>query len=208
MPRAENPSLGGGRMIQKIEIEQVEPCFADENKIRVIAKISEDVSDLLPYLNALLANATYIDKAKGSEKGETSTDEISYSDERPALTFTKGQKLITVYPRRVTIAKANDLMDAEVTLRWLVERLNYALEHRDEIRPLKEGKVKIRPLDIFGLLPQINCRACGEHSCLAFALCLLQERRRLSECTPLYQEEKWKGKRKRLEEMVRALGLG
>lgn len=164
-----------------------------------------DVRHLLPYLNAVLANATYVEgKREGSEdEGE----ESAYSADRPALTFTKGQRLVTIYPRRVTIAKADDTDDAEDTLNWLVERLNYVHQHRDEIQPVTEGKIKIKPLDIYGLLPQTNCRRCEEQSCLAFALLLLQEKHRLEDCPPLYEEEKWDGKRKRLEEFVRALGL-
>jgi ArsR family metal-binding transcriptional regulator len=192
-------------LLKRIEIEQVEPCFADETKIRVIARIPVDVGELLPYLNAILANATYVETCQGG-KGSPG-HETTYSADRPALTFTKGQRLVTVYPRRVTIAKADDVEDAEETLAWLVDKLNYASQHREEIEPVTEGKVKIRPLDIFGLLPRTNCRQCGEQGCLAFALLLLQEKRRLKDCLPLYREEQWEGKRKRLEEIIHSLGL-
>ncbi len=64
-------------LVEGMEIESVEPCFADETKIRFIARICGDVGDLLPYLNALLPNATYV-------------------PDRPALTFAKGIHLITV----------------------------------------------------------------------------------------------------------------
>ncbi|WP_458012349.1 (Fe-S)-binding protein [Candidatus Solincola sp.] len=199
--------MGGGEMlIERIDIEQVEPCFADETKIRLIARIPVDVSELLPYLNAVLANATYVGGGEGKE-GPEDGEVPTYASDRPALTFTKGPRLVTVYPRRVTIAKADDVADAEETLDWLVERLNYVHEHREEIEPVYEGKIKIKPLDIYGLLPQTNCRECGEQGCLAFALLLLQEKHRLRDCPPLYREERWKGKRERLEEVVASLGL-
>lgn len=175
-------------LVDRIEIENVEPCFADETKIRLVARIPVDVREVLPYLNALLANATYV-------RG------------RPALTLTKGIRLVTVYPRRVTIAKADDLEDAEETLRWLAGKINHAYEHRGEIQPVFEGKIKVKPLDVYGLLPQTNCRACGERNCLAFALLLLQEQHSLSDCAPLYEEERWSGRRERLRELLRALGL-
>lgn len=175
-------------LVERIDIEHVEPCFADANKIRLVARIPVDVSDLLPYLNALLANATYV-------------------PERPALTFTKGTRLVTVYPRRVTIAKADDIPDAEETLAWLTERLNHVHEHREEIEPVYEKKVKIKPLDIYGLLPGTNCRECGERSCLAFALLLLQEQHVLADCGPLNREEGYADKLGRLREVLDALGL-
>lgn len=175
-------------LVERIDIEHVEPCFADETKIRLIARIPVDVSELMPYLNAMLAGATYVRT-------------------RPALTLTKGIRLVTVYPRKVTIAKADDVEDAEETLAWLCEKINYAHEHRGEIEPVYEGKVRVKPLDIYGLLPRTNCRECGEQSCLAFALLLLQEKHRLSDCGPLAREEKWAAKRERLAETLEALGL-
>jgi ArsR family metal-binding transcriptional regulator len=175
-------------LVERIDIEHVEPCFADETKIRLIARIPVDVSEIMPYLNAIFANATYV-------------------RDRPALTLTKGVRLVTVYPRKVTIAKADDIADAEDTLAWLAERINYCHEHTGEIEPVYEGKVRVKPLDIYGLLPQTNCRQCGEQGCLAFALLLLQEKHRLSECLPLYGDEKWVDKRKRLEEIMDALGM-
>ncbi|NPV58401.1 MAG: DUF3343 domain-containing protein [Actinobacteria bacterium] len=175
-------------LVERIDIEHVEPCFADETKIRLIARIPVDVSELMPYLNAVLANASYV-------------------RDRPALTFTKGPRLVTVYPRKVTIAKADDIADAEETLAWLCEKINHVHERREEIEPVYEGKIKIMPLDIYGLLPQTNCHECGEHSCLAFALLLLQEKHRLSDCGPLCREERYAAKLRRLREVLDALGL-
>jgi ArsR family metal-binding transcriptional regulator len=175
-------------LVEKIDIEHVEPCFADETKIRLIASVPVDLSDLMPYLNAIISSATYV-------------------PQRPALTLTKGIRLVTLYPRKVTVAKADDIPDAEEILAWLCEKINYAHEHRDEIEPIYEGKIKVKPLDIYGLLPQTNCRECGEQSCLAFALLLLQEKHRLSDCGPLLREKRWADKRERLRETLEALGL-
>ncbi len=175
-------------LVDRIEIVQVEPCFADAEKIRLFAKIPVDVRDVLPYLNAKLANATYV-------------------ADRDTLTFIKGGRMITVYPRKVSIAKADDIADAEQVLEWLAERINFCHDHQDEIEPVTERRVKIGPLDIYSWLPRTNCRQCGEVSCLAFALLLLQEKHRLSECRPLYVEADLAGQRSRLEEFMEALGM-
>ncbi len=172
----------------RIEIIQVEPCVADREKIRLFAEIPADVRSLLPYLNAKLANATYI-------------------PERHTLTFMKGGRLVTVYPRKVSIAKADDVADAERVLEWLAERLDFVHEHRDEIEPVTGRRMRIGPLDIYGWLPQTNCGQCGEVSCLAFALLLLQEKHRLADCKPLYRETGMAGRRSRLEEFMDALGM-
>lgn len=174
--------------LKKIEIVQVEPCVADREKIRLFARIPADVRELLPYLNAKLANATYV-------------------PDRDTLTFIKGGRLITVYPRKVSMAKADDVADAEEVLSWLAERINYVYEHQNEIEPVTERRVRIGALDIYSWLPKTNCRQCGEVSCLAFALLLLQERHRLPDCSPLYREVDLAQQRSRLEEFMEALGM-
>ncbi len=195
-------------LLKRIDIEHVEPCFADESKIRLIARIPVDVSELMPYLNAVLANASYVGERSdaGEERGGTASAAVGGGD-RPALTFTKGARLVTVYPRKVTIAKADDIADAEETLAWLCEKINHVHERRNEITPVYEGKIRIKPLDIYGLLPQTNCRECGEQSCLAFALLLLQEKHPLADCGPMVREEKYADKLRRLREVLDALGL-
>ncbi len=180
--------VGVRDLVGRIMITMVEPCYADQEKIRLFAQLPEDVRELLPYLNAKLANATYV-------------------AERDTLTFMKGGRLVTVYPRRVSIAKADDLADAEQVLEWLAERINFVHAHRDEIEPVTERRVHIGPLDIYSWLPQTNCRECGEVSCLAFALLLLQEKHRLADCRPLYTSADLTGQRQRLKEFAEALGM-
>ncbi len=175
--------------VKRIEIVQVEPCVADPEKIRLFARIPVDIRELLPYLNAKLGNATYV-------------------KDRDTLTCMKGGRLISIYPRKVSIAKADDVADAERVLAWLAERINFVEEHRDEIEPVTERRVRIGALDIYSWLPQTNCRRCGETSCLAFALLLLQEKHRLSDCAPLYSDGEWAPQRGRLEEFMEALGMG
>jgi hypothetical protein len=45
--------------IKKITLEQILPCLADPSKIRFVAAIDRDVSEFLPYLNAVLKGAIY-----------------------------------------------------------------------------------------------------------------------------------------------------
>ncbi len=45
-----------------------------------------------------------------------------------------------------------------------------------------------RPLDVWTLLPQTNCKKCGEATCMAFACNLLLQERVLEECSPLVED--------------------
>ena len=52
------------------------------------------------------------------------------------------------------------------------------------------------PLEVYALLPKINCGKCGEKNCMAFAIKLLEKTQELSKCTeldaPKYKEQKLK----------------
>ena len=62
----------------------------------------------------------------------------------------------------------------------------------------------LSPMGIYRLLPQTNCKICGE-TCMSFAFKLLKKEITLDKCTPLYEEEEYEEDRKALEEMLRPL---
>jgi ArsR family metal-binding transcriptional regulator len=67
----------------------------------------------------------------------------------------------------------------------LRDLLNQTWERRDEIVLRNEERRSPRPLDEWALLPQTNCRQCGEATCMAFGSALMEARRRVDECAPL-----------------------
>ena len=69
------------------------PCVADLSKIRLIAHISGDLTGVLPYLNAEMPGATYCRDAE-------------------TLTYMEGYRLVSLYAQRLTVAKADELVDA------------------------------------------------------------------------------------------------
>jgi ArsR family metal-binding transcriptional regulator len=56
-------------------------------------------------------------------------------------------------------------------------------------------------LDIWTLLPQTNCKRCGEATCSAFAAALLQQTRALAKCLPLAADPTFTERRATLEAM-------
>ena len=154
------------QLVREIRIVQVMDCLADPEKIRVVAELSCDVGEALPYLAALLPWAGY-NHAAG------------------LLTLVLEGRLITVYPRLVTLAKARDEDDARTVLSWLRERLNEAWARRGELAPVLERRRAPRILDVYRLLPGGNCRCCGEATCMALAGRLLFGEGRLDDCPRL-----------------------
>lgn len=150
-------------------ITHIQDCLADPAKIRVIAEAQGEVGDLLPYLNAILPRA-------------------SYSHGAHALTLKRGHRLITIYPQVAIIVKADDEDDALAVLAWLSDLIKATNLNRDRIVPVFERRRTLGFLDVYRLLPGGNCRACGQPTCLAFAVALSEGRDDLSSCPRLDRE--------------------
>jgi ArsR family metal-binding transcriptional regulator len=146
------------------------PCVADLEKIRLIAHISGDMTGVLPYLNSEMAGATYCRDAE-------------------SLTYMDGYRLVSLYPQRLTVAKADELVDAWRTLESIRCLVNNTWRRRGSIRPCWELRRKPPALEIYKRLPRTNCRACGEKTCMAFALGLWNGVVDPSLCAPVFSGE-------------------
>jgi ArsR family metal-binding transcriptional regulator len=171
---------------RQIEIIQVLPCIADAAKIRFHAEPCADLQEVLPYLNAVLPGAIY-------------------NHDAPALTFTKEDRIVSVFPRRITGAKASDVEDARAVLAWLTDLINDTWARRAEIRPCYERRERLSPLAIYKLLPGTNCGRCGVPTCLAFAVRLTGQEAPAGHCLPLL-EGQHPQKRDLLVELLSAAG--
>ena len=174
--------------LKSITLCYVAPCIADEKKIRLIAYFNRDISEILPYLNTVIKGA-------------------SYNKNAPTLTFAKLRRMINLYNIKVTIAKADDIIDAWQVLDELKALINETYKNRDKIKPNYEEIVKVTALQIYGWLPKTNCKACGEATCLAFAVKLLKGEQKLGNCIPLAREQKFSENRKIMNEIAEALGI-
>jgi len=177
-----------GAFLKTITLCYVAPCMADEKKIRLIAYFNRDISEILPYLNAVIKGA-------------------SYNKNASTLTFAKERRLINLYNIKITIAKADDIIDAWQIIDEIKALINTTYENRAGIKPNYDEKIKVTALQIYGWLPKSNCRLCGEATCLAFAVKLLHGEQKLSKCVPLSKEQRFSENRKIMHEMAEALGV-
>src|SRR4030043_1962445 len=173
-------------LLHSYKITRTLPCLADPEKIRVIAELSDEIHEVLPYLNAFLKGCIY---------------------NHPALTLTikKDGKLFTLHFRHITLAKIEDEKEAEEILKWLQDLINETYEKRDKIEPHYSKGAELKALDIFKLLPGTSCKKCGELTCLAFAVKLVGQEIAIGKCVPLFSDE-FKEKRKVLLELLHAAG--
>jgi ArsR family metal-binding transcriptional regulator len=169
--------------LDSITLIKTLPCLAEPGKIIVIGEPSCKLDDVLPYL-ATLPNV------------------ISYNPESCTLTLRRQPGFISLYSEKAYITKVKDADEGLELFKALVDAINATWDHRQELVAMTAMKLAPRPLDIWTLLPQTNCKKCGEATCMAFACNLLLQERELEECTPLYDDATFSERRATLAAML------
>ena len=156
-------------------------CNPSSQKVNAIADLSEDISEVLPYLNTIL-------------KG------IQYDEAEKVLVVKKGGRLITFRPTQIALTKLEDENEARIVMEELKQILNKTFANREQIKPIYTSRSIPRPLDIFKLLPGKNCKECGEATCMAFALRLINDEVEWKQC-PLLLTKEFEANRLKLSEI-------
>jgi len=181
------PAIGLSRKavmyLESIILIKILPCLGEPGKIIVIGEPSRKLDEVLPYL-ATLPNV------------------ISYNPETCTLTLRRQPGFITLYSDKAYITKVQDTEEGLELFSALVNAINATWDHREELMAMTASKHAPRPLDIWTLLPQTNCKKCGEATCMAFACNLLLQERELEECTPLYSDGAFAERRATLTAML------
>jgi ArsR family metal-binding transcriptional regulator len=185
MPEQEPPRFSED-IFGRVAVMVMAPCVADDTRVRIIAHIAGDLTGLFPYLNVEMRDGRYNARA-------------------PNFTFMDQYRMVTLYPRRIAIAKADEIVDVWRVLEALRCRANEVWARRAEISPSYEMREKPPALEIYKRLPKINCRACGEATCLAFAVKLWMGEADLDQCEPA-----WSGTHSHLRDALLEIcaGLG
>lgn len=169
--------------LESIFLTKTLPCLAEPGKIIVIGEPSQPLSDVIPYLATLPGI-------------------ISYNPETLTLTFRRSSGFMTLYPDKVNITQVKDTKEGLELLKALVDAINATWEQRAELVAVTAARRAPRWLDILTLLPQTNCKQCGEATCMAFAAALQQHKRQVIECLPLVSDPAFDDRRATLEAML------
>ncbi|MBU2498090.1 MAG: Fe-S cluster protein [Proteobacteria bacterium] len=148
-------------------------CNPSFQSLHCIARLDQDISEVLPYLNAVLGGFEYL-------------------KDPPAVTFRIHGKLITLHPREIAVNALRDEEEADKILEWLKREINAAWDNSGEIEPKYEGAPKPKLLEILKLLPKTNCRECGEPTCMVLAAKIAEGAKGPEDCTPLKEEKRMK----------------
>ncbi len=168
--------------LDSIALTRTLPCLAEPGKIIVIGKPNRSLDEVLPYLATLPGI-------------------IAYNPAAHTLTFRRPAGFMTLYPDRVYITQARNIDEGLELLAALKDAINATWDNRRQLVAATRARRAPRPLDVWTLLPQTNCHQCGEATCMAFAVGLLQHKRSVIECRPLNADEALTDRRATLEAM-------
>ncbi|MBN1451036.1 MAG: hypothetical protein JW963_08485 [Anaerolineales bacterium] len=158
-------------LIEKYDLEVfTPPCDPGAERYAARARLTVDISEVLPYLNATLRGAIYHPGAN-------------------ALTWKKGGHNIAFHAYEIAASNVEDREGAEQEIKGLIDLVNRTWVHRAEITPSTETRQRPSPMAIYKLLPNTNCKQCGEPTCYSFALKLAAAQKKLADCPPLTESQ-------------------
>jgi len=172
-------------LLHEYKITKVGRSFCNPEWVAVTAELSDDISEVLPYLNSVVKNAVY-------------------TPEAPNLNFKMDTGFISLIPREISVGQVACEEDGMKVLDYVKKLINDTWEKRASITPIYERKGEIKAKDILGFLPKTDCRDCGLPTCFAFAVALLKGQKRLQDCSASSKLEFAQDK----EALIRLLQIG
>jgi len=165
----QNRIFGASQMafLNEIKIVSVLPCIAIAGRIRFIAELDTDISEIMPYLNTVIEGAIY-------------------NHDGCNITLKKEDKLVGIHGREFSAGKVIDLKDADNLINWFRDLVNHTYSNKEVITPSFERRKRLAVLDVYKLLPATNCKKCGELTCLAFAAKIASEDKNVMSCSDLF----------------------
>ena len=144
------------------------PCDPGTERLSAVAFLPADIRQVLPYLNAILADAVY-------------------NAAVPSLHWKKAGHHVVFQPDRIAVSNVADREAAIQEMDELVKLVNRTWQRREEIEPDSRTRQRPAPLAVLKLLPGTNCRQCGQPTCFTFALQLIAGHQQPGHCPPLLQ---------------------
>lgn len=145
------------------------PCSPETTHFSAIVRLTSNIRELLPYLNAAL-------------------DGAHYNPAAPALTTKIGGHRVVFAPHQIAIAQVEDRTQAAALAAQAVALANRTWAGRADLTPDHSAHRRPVPMAVYKLLPGTNCQACGQPTCYNFALQLVAGGATLDDCPPLGED--------------------
>ncbi len=157
-------------------------CDPGAVRYSAIATLDADIAEALPYLNATLQGGIYNQAAR-------------------AFSWRKDGHYIVFHAGHIAVSNVEDRDGALHAVEALIALVNETWERRGELAPDFTSHERPTAMSLYKLLPQTNCRQCGQATCWNFALKLSLGQAPLSKCPPL-QEPAYAERLGQLEALV------
>jgi ArsR family metal-binding transcriptional regulator len=138
------------QLINGYEIELNPPPSGKSGAWTVSARLKDDISEALPYLNAELKGADY--------------DHDSH-----VLMWKTKERRFMFRPDEISASRIEDREEGSRVIEKIVDDVNRIWERRGEIKPNFEQRKLPTVIEIYKLLPKTNCKECDYPTCMAFA---------------------------------------
>lgn len=138
-------------------------CHPGADMWSINMTFEEDISEVLPLLNATLERADYDHKSK-------------------VLVWKGMGKKFAFRPREISVAPLQDRNQAASFCQEAVNIVNDAWERRNEIEPDYSRLQLPSVMEIYKQLPKNNCKECGYPTCMAFSAAFRSGKAAASDC--------------------------
>ena len=157
--------------LEEIKIIETSPCLADKELFKAITRASVSLTEILPYLNAII------------------TEKPNYLPNLSSFEFKKGRVGFTLQDTGINITRFANMTELYELLDWIKGLVNDTYENRANIEPSYKERKVVLPLKIYSFLPKTNCKECGEQTCMAFASKLCKFDKGVDDCPSLGKSE-------------------
>lgn len=160
-------------LIDSYEVKMATPdCHPGATSFNIFIALQDDISEVLPYLNAALEGHT------------------DYRHEDGILLWAGEEKQHAFRPHEIAISSFEEDEDGAGYAKSIVEKVNNIWNRREEITPSNTGIDPLpRVLDLYKLLPRTNCGKCGFPTCMAYAVELRVDATKVSLCQDLPEQD-------------------
>ncbi|MDI6604530.1 MAG: (Fe-S)-binding protein [Thermoanaerobacteraceae bacterium] len=165
------------------------PCIAGSDLLVETIIIDFDLSELLPYINAVAEKAKYIPELNW----------IKFKFHGFPHKYQDGTWDVAVHQNTISVRAFLDKDTADKVSDECINYINDIIFHKEEIIPSYKEWKQPKAIDIIKYLPKTNCGKCGFATCIAFAAKLALGETDLINCPELSKEP---DKRQKLLELL------
>ncbi|MFB3880398.1 MAG: (Fe-S)-binding protein [Armatimonadota bacterium] len=179
--------MSDGALLRDYQIQlEVFKCSPQSQEVGCLVELGQDIREVMPYLNAVLRRCRY-------------------NPDAPALEISHQGRGYALWARRIAFGGVTCFDEAEQAMQSVQRLINETWQRRHEITPSDRKGPTLSPLELFQLLPGVNCGACGEPTCLAFAAKVARETMTIGQCSSLSRADN-AGRRKKLAALLTEAG--